>query len=190
MTLNLLSWHVSDQRSECRTGMDRAGDAFAIRSKSRSFSVTFQRGHFYHVGLVRTSSIYPYSFATGFQLFLPSVSLFSSGPGGLQRRLEQSVWACGIQNAGRMHPPLPSSAHRRPLPGRLVGLTWPAGVPASAFQPIGQPRHEHRGLPGICSGPAGGVVCSKGRTGWEDGGRFAFSRGYDVMYNKNASSIM
>lgn len=38
MTLNLLSRHVSDQRSECRTGMDRAGDTFAIRGKSRYLS--------------------------------------------------------------------------------------------------------------------------------------------------------
>lgn len=38
MTLNLLSRHVADQRSECGTGMDRAGDAFAIRGKSHYLS--------------------------------------------------------------------------------------------------------------------------------------------------------
>lgn len=64
-----------------------------------------------------------------------------------------------------MYPPLPPPAHRGPLPGGLVGLARPAGLPAGALQPVGEPRHEHRGLPGVRGGPAGGVVGSKGRAG-------------------------
>lgn len=146
--------------------MDRAGDAVAIRGKTFFFSSSCYRPYTWLTTFRNWKRVIFWfigSFKKALKLcsyLIVCLPLCLSGLRGLQRRLEQSVRARGLQDAGRMYPSLPSSADRGPLPGRLFGFSGPSGVSARAFQPVREPRYEHCGLPGVCSGSSSGVCCS------------------------------